>query len=495
MSLPARSRVWSASSLPGTAGSGICFTQTAMFMSWSTPQASGRADRAGRRARPDSCLAMRSMFQTGRRVPIGPVPSNGDIDGRRRRARRRRRTGRDRRRHRSPPPRARRASSSTRPGFPRDKTCGDGLTTGALRARGLGLDVRDAAVVRAGHRDRARLAERPRGRAPAPGRRRRTRAWCPRAELDAALVDRARARAASTVRDGVGVTASSPTTDDVTRRPRRRHRRVRRAVGGRRRRPLLPRAPHARRRRRRATRLASELGTWHAFRQYFRGVDDRAAVGAVRRRPPARVRVGVPRRRRPRQRRASACCATARSGARSGQGSSPRSGATSLDRPERARHPRARRRARRHAPRLADPRVVRRARASRDGRVLFAGDAANVVDPMTGEGIAQALETGDARGARHRSVDRDADGRRRAVPPRRRPRARRRPALRRARSSTCCASPLGARAAIARRRRSRRGPAATSPAGCSRTIPARACSRPRRWHRGMFTGSGAYADG
>jgi flavin-dependent dehydrogenase len=29
-----------------------------------------------------------------------------------------------------------------------------------------------------------------------------------------------------------------------------------------------------------------------------------------------------------------------------------------------------------------------------DGRVLYAGDAAAVVDPMTGEGIAQALETG-----------------------------------------------------------------------------------------------------
>src|SRR5262249_31377268 len=29
-----------------------------------------------------------------------------------------------------------------------------------------------------------------------------------------------------------------------------------------------------------------------------------------------------------------------------------------------------------------------------NGRVLFAGDAAGVVDPMTGEGIAQALETG-----------------------------------------------------------------------------------------------------
>ena len=32
MSLPARSSVWSASSLPGTAGSGICFTQTARFI-------------------------------------------------------------------------------------------------------------------------------------------------------------------------------------------------------------------------------------------------------------------------------------------------------------------------------------------------------------------------------------------------------------------------------------------------------------------------------
>ena len=29
-----------------------------------------------------------------------------------------------------------------------------------------------------------------------------------------------------------------------------------------------------------------------------------------------------------------------------------------------------------------------------DGRVLFVGDAASVVDPLTGEGIAQAIETG-----------------------------------------------------------------------------------------------------
>src|SRR5439155_4135513 len=39
------------------------------------------------------------------------------------------------------------------------------------------------------------------------------------------------------------------------------------------------------------------------------------------------------------------------------------------------------------------PAAYDRARLAR-GRTLFAGDAANVVDPMTGEGIAQALETG-----------------------------------------------------------------------------------------------------
>jgi flavin-dependent dehydrogenase len=52
------------------------------------------------------------------------------------------------------------------------------------------------------------------------------------------------------------------------------------------------------------------------------------------------------------------------------------------------------------------------------GRVLFAGDSAGVVDPMTGEGIAQAIETGmlaaDAIATRrdyadlvHRAIGRD----------------------------------------------------------------------------------------
>ena len=41
------------------------------------------------------------------------------------------------------------------------------------------------------------------------------------------------------------------------------------------------------------------------------------------------------------------------------------------------------------------------------GRVLFAGDAAGVVDPMTGEGIAQAFETGVL--AAHATLDRAGD--------------------------------------------------------------------------------------
>ena len=71
-----------------------------------------------------------------------------------------------------------------------------------------------------------------------------------------------------------------------------------------------------------------------------------------------------------------------------------------------------------------------------DGRVLFAGDAAGVVDPMTGEGIAQAIETGML-ASRRRSSGCSRDRRRH-----------------------------GARSAPSTRTTGR---AATSPAGCSRT--------------------------
>jgi flavin-dependent dehydrogenase len=124
------------------------------------------------------------------------------------------------------------------------------------------------------------------------------------------------------------------------------------------------------------------------------------------------------------------------------------------------------------------------------GRVLFAGDAANVVDPMTGEGIAQAIDTGrlaaraieadatpEAVGARYRhDVERalSAD-------------------LRFARAlQHILRAPLGARAAIrtagltpwTRRNFAR---------WMFEDYPRAAVLTPGRWHRGMFTGRGAYA--
>jgi menaquinone-9 beta-reductase len=127
-----------------------------------------------------------------------------------------------------------------------------------------------------------------------------------------------------------------------------------------------------------------------------------------------------------------------------------------------------------------------------DGRVLYAGDAAGVVDPMTGEGIAQALETGmlavDAvvhdrqpaapaavaahyRHAVERSIGRD---------------------LRFATSlQRVLRSALGARAAIraagltpwTRRNFAR---------WMFEDYPRAALLTPDRWHRGMFRPPGAY---
>jgi menaquinone-9 beta-reductase len=123
------------------------------------------------------------------------------------------------------------------------------------------------------------------------------------------------------------------------------------------------------------------------------------------------------------------------------------------------------------------------------GRVLFVGDAAGVVDPMTGEGIAQALETGalaaasvlaggapDAVGARYRKHVHRALGR----------------DLRFA--STLQAMlryPLGARAAIAaagltpwtRRHFAR---------WMFEDYPRALILTPDRWRRGAFTAPGAY---
>jgi menaquinone-9 beta-reductase len=124
-----------------------------------------------------------------------------------------------------------------------------------------------------------------------------------------------------------------------------------------------------------------------------------------------------------------------------------------------------------------------------DGRVLFAGDAAAVVDPMTGEGIAQALETGAlaataiARGGAPVAV---GDRYRRAVERALGTDLRLAGALQRV-----LASPTGARAALraadlspwTRRNFAR---------WMFEDYPRAQLFTPRRWHRRMLTGPGAY---
>jgi geranylgeranyl reductase family protein len=270
-------------------------------------------------------------------------------------------------------------------GFPRDKTCGDGLTTGALRLLDtLGVDVRSLPSY-------APITETvlvsPTGREvvvplPVEGA---YAGVVPRVELDAALVEHARAQRVelrehaavtaleddgdeyrATLADGTVVQARWLVAADGHYSPTRK---------------LLDGAGDDR----------TDLGTWHAFRQYFTGVDDRRLwvlfeedflpgyawvfpVGDGR----ANVGFGVLRDRHADAPSGKALAAQWR---------------TLADRPH----------LRRALGPDAEPEGTVRAwpiPASYDGgrlthgRALFVGDAADVVDPMTGEGIAQALETG-----------------------------------------------------------------------------------------------------
>ncbi|HUR22470.1 MAG TPA: geranylgeranyl reductase family protein [Acidimicrobiales bacterium] len=273
--------------------------------------------------------------------------------------------------------------------FPRDKCCGDGLTTGALRRlEELGLPPGAVASWTPVHEVWVRS---PSGRTvgfPFPRGQGTFAAVARRSDLDAALLDVARA-AGVKVHDGhalqgaswqaggavveldvagIGtVVARYAVGADGMWSP------LRKALG--------------------SDGEPGYLGEWHAFRQYFTGVSDAAAsqlwvwfepdllpgyawsfpLGAGR----SNVGFGIQR----------AGAAPTRSMAEQWR--------DLLQRP----HLRAvlGEDAKPEAPHKAWPipaRLERTSLAGAGGRVLFAGDAARGTDPMTGEGIGQALEMG-----------------------------------------------------------------------------------------------------
>ncbi|HEX6313138.1 MAG TPA: geranylgeranyl reductase family protein [Acidimicrobiia bacterium] len=266
--------------------------------------------------------------------------------------------------------------------FPRDKTCGDGLTTGALRLlEGLGLRL---AALPAYTSVRETVLVSPSGREvvlPLPDGGQYA-GVVPRAELDTALVRLAQAHGAE-VREGAAVAGVAVHTGEVE---------IELAGGA----ALSARFVVAADghfssvRRRLRPDAPADLGTWHAFRQYYRGVADRRlwvlfepdllpGYAWVFPLPDGRANVGfgVPRGPGVDGKRLKATwhelLGRDRVRAVLGPHAEPEGAHRAWPIPARV-----------DASRLAA------------GRVLYAGDAAAVVDPMTGEGIAQALETGIA---------------------------------------------------------------------------------------------------
>jgi geranylgeranyl reductase family protein len=273
--------------------------------------------------------------------------------------------------------------------FPRDKCCGDGLTAGALR-RLEALGLRPDAVASWERVDDV-MVRSPSGRTvdfPLPRGQGLFAAVARRVDLDAALLDVARA-AGVKVHDGHGfehversapdsITVSVEGLGDVTARyaigadgmwsP------LRKAFG--------------------ASDEPGYLGEWHAFRQYFTGVAPQAArdlwvwfepdllPGYAWSFPLAggRANVGFGIHRDVRQ----------PTGQMKDQWTQllQRSHLQEVLGPD----------ARPEAPHKAWPipaRVGRTQLVAGGGRVLFIGDAARACDAMTGEGIGQALETGE----------------------------------------------------------------------------------------------------
>lgn len=365
--------------------------------------------------------------------------------------------------------------------FPRDKTCGDGLTTAALRRLehlGLSFDalpsftsVSETVLVSPGGR-RVVLPMSSDGTAAAV---------VPRMELDAALVDLARRRGVD-VREGAALERvergndGNDTGDGTVT--------VRLAGGD----VLETRwvvaadGHYSPTRRAVGAGGAPDLGTWHAVRQYFDGVTDRRlwvvfepdllpGYAWVFPLPDGRANVGFGVLRRPgggKQLKALWPDLLTRTGLRTilGETACPEG-------PHRA---------------WPIPSAFEGGRLTH-GPVLFVGDAASVVDPLTGEGIAQALETGEL------AADAIARGGTRADVARRY----RRNVLRALGTDLRLAailqrvmgSPVRARAAIravsltpwTRRNFAR---------WMFEDYPRATLGTPARWSRGMFTTAGAY---
>jgi flavin-dependent dehydrogenase len=319
--------------------------------------------------------------------------------------------------------------------FPRDKCCGDGLTAGALRRlRRLGLDPSSVAswteiaevMVRS---PSGRVCRFPFPPGPSP-----SAAAARRFDLDFALVERARAEGV-TVLEGHRVTGADCDGEGVTLQ-----------VAG----EDPVRAPYAIGADgmwsplRKAAGLVGQtgyLGEWHAFRQYWRGTSQSARQMWVWFEPEllpgyawsfpvgdgvANVGFGVLRRG-SRRRGLGGVGRVWRSDrspaepSEAGQvaGRPDRSGAKPSEAGDRDGHwPTGRHLAqlqelvlgRAHVRQVlgtgAEPesplrtwpipaRLARSDLAGGGGRILFVGDAARAPDPMTGEGIAQALETGE----------------------------------------------------------------------------------------------------
>lgn len=366
-----------------------------------------------------------------------------------------------------------------RAAFPRDKTCGDGLTVAALRElEALGLHspatvpgwfpVRNAVLAGPGAGD---------VHLPLPDDGTFV-AVAPRRELDAALVDMA-SSAGARVRQRSAATALSLDGAVVARFSDGAEVRARYVVAADGmfstvRKLVTPGRP-------------PYLGEMHAFRQYFEGVDDDRmwvllepdllpGYFWVFPLPGGRANVGF--------------------GIHRGDGA--RTGWMNRLWHDLLRRPRVRRvlgGARPVDARRAWP--IPAALAPGDlafGRVLFAGDAAAAADPLTGEGIAQALHMGEAAArAVARGLDGNGDGSalvrdayveavtRDLVPDHRLSRALLR-VLRR---------PAGARAALG----------LTGSTGWTRRhfarwmfedYPRAVLLTPRRWRRGALGGPGAY---